>query len=198
MGGYGSGRRGGWERPIVEHSTVLDVDRLVRQGLIAPGLSRSGSLTWRNVDTGEETNSVGFVVDTTEGDRGRFDLSYRLGSERRSVECPVRLQTSRPHFGGVRWWFVCSWCQHRRWRLYRPSFDEWACRECHRLTYRSRQDHNRASRHGSGRRALRRWLDQDETLCKRAARRNLRRRLSRWRQQNRCSCVSRRAAEDGE
>jgi hypothetical protein len=94
-------------RPIVEDSMDLDVDRLVRHGMIAPGLYRSGSLVWRNVNTGEEAGSVGYVSDTTEGDRGRFDLSYRLGSERRPIECSVRLATSRPHFGGIRWWFVC-------------------------------------------------------------------------------------------
>jgi hypothetical protein len=94
-------------RPIVEDSTALDVDWLVRHGLIAPGLHRSGSLVWRNVNTGEEAGSVGYLSDATEGDRGRFDLYYRLGSERRPIECSVRLATSRPHFGGIRWWFVC-------------------------------------------------------------------------------------------
>lgn len=135
MGGYGSGTRGGWVRPIVEHSTVLDVDRLVRHGLIAPGLYRSGSLVWRNIDTGEETGSVGFVSDTQD-DRGRFDLSYRLGSERRLVECPARLATSRPHFGGVRWWFICP--LSGRWvrKLYlHLGCDYFASRQALGLTY---------------------------------------------------------------
>jgi hypothetical protein len=59
------------------------------------------------VNTGVEVGSINYVSDTTEGDRGLFGLSYRLGSERRPIECSVRLATSRPHFGGIRWWFVC-------------------------------------------------------------------------------------------
>jgi hypothetical protein len=108
----------------------------VRLGLIAPGLYRSGPLVWRNVDTGEEAGSIGFVSDTTAGDRGRFDLSYCLGPERRLVECPVRLETSRPHFGGLRWWFVCP--LSGRWvrKLYLHfGCDHFASREALGLTY---------------------------------------------------------------
>jgi hypothetical protein len=137
VGGPGSGRCGGWGGPVVEDATVLDVDRLVRQGLIGPGLYRSGVLFWRNVDTGEEAGSVGYVTDTQDRDGGQFDVSYRLGSERRPVECRIRLETSRPHFGGVRWWFVCP--LSGRWvrKLYlQPGCDYFASRQALGLTYR--------------------------------------------------------------
>jgi len=59
-------------------------------------------------------------------ERGRFDL--------------VR---TRPHFGGVRWWFRCR-CGLRVGRLYLPPSGgpTFACRTCHALTYRSSQTHN--------------------------------------------------------
>ena len=138
MGGLGSGRRGGWARPIVEDATPLDLDRLVRLNYIAPGIYRRGSLVWQNVNTGEDAGSVGYLTDTTESGQGRFDLSYCLGSERRPVECPIRLETSRPPFGGVRWWFVCPLSGRRVRKLYlHQGYDYFGSREALGLTYQS-------------------------------------------------------------
>ena len=51
--------------------------------------------------------------------------------------------TSRCHFGGVRYWFLCPSCRKRVGKLYAPlSADEFKCRHCHRLTYRLSQAHN--------------------------------------------------------
>jgi hypothetical protein len=87
--------------------------------------------------------------------------------------------------GGRRWWFVCWLCGKRRAKLYRPGFQIWECRECWRLTYRSRQDYNADSRHGSGSRHTSRFFDRDETRWDRIGRRNMRRGLSRWREKTR-------------
>ena len=138
MGGYGSGRQAGGITPTVEDSMPLDIDRLVRLGFIAPNHFRRGSLVWKNVSTGEDSGSVGYLADTTEGDWGQFDLSYALGSERRRVECPIRLETSRPHFGGIRWWFVCPVSGRRVRKLYlHIGCDYFASREALGLTYQS-------------------------------------------------------------
>lgn len=53
------------------------------------------------------------------------------------------LVRTRPHFGGVRWWFRCQ-CGLRVGRLYLPpsGIPVFACRMCHDLTYRSSQTHN--------------------------------------------------------
>jgi hypothetical protein len=53
------------------------------------------------------------------------------------------LVRTRPHFGGVRWWFRCV-CGLRVGRLYLPraTAAPFACRTCHNLTYRSSQTHN--------------------------------------------------------
>jgi hypothetical protein len=62
------------------------------------------------------------------------------------VAYPVLLDWSRPHFGGQRPWFLCPaqrdgrWCGRRVRVLYRPLGAAcFACRECHRLSYLSRQ-----------------------------------------------------------
>ena len=91
MGGYGSGRRVGWTRPIVEDAKVLDVDRLVRLELIAPGLYRSGPLALYDLDTGEESGSVGFVSDATEG-RSRCPILGRTGTDYGAVRLVSQIQ----------------------------------------------------------------------------------------------------------
>jgi hypothetical protein len=54
----------------------------------------------------------------------------------------VPIVTTRPHFGGERYWFRCD-CRERVGRLYLPEGKhEFLCRECLNLTYRSAQRHD--------------------------------------------------------
>lgn len=54
----------------------------------------------------------------------------------------IRLTTTRPHFGGQRFWFVCE-CRRRAGRLYLPPGEMvFRCRVCNDLTYASAQEHN--------------------------------------------------------
>lgn len=53
----------------------------------------------------------------------------------------IQLVSSKPHYGGVRWWFLCLRCDRRVSRLHLPArggFD-FLCRYCHNLTYESVQ-----------------------------------------------------------
>lgn len=55
----------------------------------------------------------------------------------------LRFATSRCHFGGIRYWFICSVCGKRIGRLYvTMSANEFKCRRCHNLTYQLCQTHN--------------------------------------------------------
>ena len=58
--------------------------------------------------------------------------------------------TTRPRFGGLRWWFVCPLlvdgvaCRRRVGKLYLPPRARYlGCRHCHQLTYRSCQEHDK-------------------------------------------------------
>jgi hypothetical protein len=69
----------------------------------------------------------------------------RWGLERR-IEDSVRLLTTQPNFGGVRWWFSCPHladgkeCGRRVGKLYRPPGERYfACRHCLDLAYESCQ-----------------------------------------------------------
>ena len=55
----------------------------------------------------------------------------------------LRFTTTKCHLGGVRYWFLCPSCSKRVGKLYAPlSADEFKCRYCHNLTYKSTQNHN--------------------------------------------------------
>ncbi len=51
--------------------------------------------------------------------------------------------TTVPHLGGVRYWFICPYCDRRVGSLYRPKFAVYfKCRNCYNLTYKSAQTHD--------------------------------------------------------
>jgi hypothetical protein len=61
--------------------------------------------------------------------------------------------STRPYFGGRRWWFVCPLivrgiaCNRRAGKLYLPPGAKYfGCRKCHDLTYESCQDSHRFDR----------------------------------------------------
>ena len=51
--------------------------------------------------------------------------------------------TTRLHFGGVRYWFICPNCNRRVAKLFKPKSERnFGCRYCYNLTYKSSQTHN--------------------------------------------------------
>lgn len=54
----------------------------------------------------------------------------------------VRLTQSPCYFGGNRWWLLCPSCNRRVFKLY--LIEQYWCRHCHNLTYRSRKRNKRS------------------------------------------------------
>jgi len=161
MGGFGSGwHRGG--RREVEDVRSVDVRRWHRDGLLE-GRDDAGAVTrhrWRWTDAaGRPTASITF--DTRPDD---VTLLYRQTSRERATDIRQRVALAwMPlHFGGARPWFVCPLCRRRVALLY--LLNPPACRHCHRLSYRSRnqtdtdrgidQCHKLQERHGGQHGAL--------------------------------------------
>jgi hypothetical protein len=152
MGGYGSGR---WDNhskaTTVEECRLLNISRWVREGVIAPDTSRRGLWVWTNSYTGERTASIGYEVDTT-GSPSWARLLYTytpMGGEPESCDYTIQLVTTRPHFGGLRWWFVCPLrgCGRRVGKLYLPPGGRYyGCRHCYQLTYESCQESHKYDR----------------------------------------------------
>jgi hypothetical protein len=139
MGGMSSGRWG-WhtKRQTVEEARTLDLSELARDGAFAPG--RSGRVRWLRGET--ETASISYSVAEAAGGLV-LTLHYTVTRTGEAVDISVRLETTRPRFGGVRWWG--RWpCGRRVRKLYLPGgATRFACRQCHRLTYASAQEHDK-------------------------------------------------------
>lgn len=148
MGGSGSGR---WrchdKKTTVEDCRAIDLGLLERDGAFTP--YHTGVLRWL---LGErETGSIGYRIEQTQGDRLWLVLDYAWGEAGEHVVNPVALETTRPHFGGVRWWGRCPLavggvaCNRRIRKLYlRGRY--FGCRHCHKLTYTSCQESHQYDR----------------------------------------------------
>jgi hypothetical protein len=146
MGGFGSGRWGLHTRAdTVESCRFLDANRWMREGILKADVWHGGSWAWfRDAAKTEHTASIGYEVNT-------FDtppwvrLFYTLTRTGGAVDYRVGLVTTRPHFGGLRWWFLCPLsvngrtCGRRVAKLYLDG-RYFGCRQCHGLTYTSCQE----------------------------------------------------------
>jgi hypothetical protein len=154
MGGPGSGR---WvhaaTKPTVEGSYALDSRKWTRELIIQPHGRWIGSTTWRHLDTQEVLSSIGVEI-SCEEDFGVVRLKYtrtQNDGEKEDLDYPARLVTTRPHLGGLRWWFVCPLvrdgipCARRVAKLYRRT-RYFGCRRCLGLAYRSSQEAHQSDR----------------------------------------------------
>ena len=140
MGGYGSGSYYRYSsRPIVEEGLTLDLCRLIRHRNIIPGSWVSGSLNWRIVETGEHSASIGYEANLIHPDDAWMRLKYSRNGK--PEDYTVRLATTRPHFGGLRWWFICPVRNIRTAKLYLASGGDWfASRQAYGMAYRSQNE----------------------------------------------------------
>jgi len=149
LGGYGSSRWG-WhtKKTTVEECRILEAARWQREGIIGPGRMWAGGWQWTDAHTGEKKASIGVEV-LTGANWGRVRLHYRVtppGGEGRDLDYIVPLVTTRPHYGGLRWWFRCpnTKCGRRVGKLYMPPGEPlFLCRHCHDLAYQSSQEHDK-------------------------------------------------------
>jgi hypothetical protein len=152
MGGYGSGTRWTYSKKrTVEDCRTIRIFRLQRDGHLKPG---SYALTWSHSVTNAKTGSLSYTVQNwLEGEPEScllLRLFYKLDGDPREITESVKVETTRPNFGGQRFWFVCplerngSPCNRRVADLHLiPGGRYFGCRHCLNLTYTSRQTHNK-------------------------------------------------------
>lgn len=149
MGGWGSGTWSRWNKKnTVDDGLSLDINKLVRDGLLARDFAL-GSLRWTNSRTEKETASIGFILEPLASGlimRLHYSNTGRNG-DKESLNYPIQLQTTRPYYGGRRWWFTCPLvvkgqpCGRRVGKLYLPPGEKYfGCRHCYDLTYQSCQE----------------------------------------------------------
>ena len=144
MGGYGSGREAHVYSGVVENCLTLDVNQLVKNGSIRHGCETGGVIGWENI---LRSSSIGFESQCYM-ENGYIRLQYmtsHLGKDDQVINYTIELMTTKPNYGGVRWWFVCpnEECSKMVVKLYQaPGTDHFVCRTCQNLTYEScRESH---------------------------------------------------------
>src|SRR5438128_143323 len=109
MGGPGSGNFYHWWRPskktTTEECLSLDAGRWTRDGVLRAGVHLAGTCRW-TYRNGHEC-SIGWEVCTLDAHHPWVRLHYVRTDTADALDYHVRLTTTRPHFGGLRWWFFC-------------------------------------------------------------------------------------------
>lgn len=139
MGGYGSGRPSGYRRVKVESCRSIDVNRLHRDGCLAPGWR--GGWEWKRDD-----ERVASIVLRAKERCLVLSYGYRQHGEKwENVEEPIPIIRVPCRFGGTRPYFRCPGvvngvaCSRRVAKLYGAG-RYFLCRHCYRLAYASQSE----------------------------------------------------------
>jgi hypothetical protein len=141
MGGWGSG----WQGPrktTVEESLVLTASALARRKVLIHGARTSGSWGWTYEGEDKPHATIGYEANLIDSEAAWLRLHYQCRGE--PADYRVRLVTTRPTYGGLRWWFICPLERRdggpprRVAKLYLPPGSRYfGSREGHGLTYTS-------------------------------------------------------------
>jgi hypothetical protein len=135
MGGIGSGQWTRWSnQTTVESLNRIDMATLKKMGIV--GKVKQGSLEWKR---GKDP-AVSIRFKSTENS---LTLNYNFRSsntaEWQSVEQRIALEATPCHFGGTRYWFVCTGCGARS-RVLFINGKYFLCRDCNKLAYSSQNE----------------------------------------------------------
>ncbi len=133
MGGYGSGRyQAASAKDTVEDTIILNIFKLYREGIITWGKACSGTFTG-----GKSTMSFTLAHNVL-----TLFYSFSSGTHKgQSVQYPIRIEETHPHYGGRRLWWLCPGCERRCGKLYlAPGQLYYLCRGCAQLTYQSTRE----------------------------------------------------------
>lgn len=147
MGGFCSGERSE-KKTTVEMCLALKASRFGKRLKQVQRFLLS-DVYWTN-SLGERILTVHYRLEYL-GKRPVLHLLSRSDVEGRQQPMweSIVLTSTRPHFGGLRWWFVCPLvdkgvaCERRVGKLYLPRGAYYfGCRACFDLTYESAQTHD--------------------------------------------------------
>jgi len=142
MGGAGSGAWYRWNKKAhVDDCRCLDINRMVKLGAIKNDCLKSGSWQWVDNETGEKKASISYETNTLDKNNPYVRLYYTLTLWDKKIDYKIPLSLTRPHYGGERFWFVCTVKGIRTSKLYLPAGgDIFASRQAYRLLYGSQSE----------------------------------------------------------
>jgi len=139
MGGSGSGNwYRGSTKPTEENFHRFSIVRLKHYGLIGKPMRASGNWQWTCND--EVISSMCYDIRTLYEDSPHLRVHYTNTRSGEKYDYKILLTTTRPHYGGERWWFRCpvQGCGRRVAVLYLAQI--FACRHCCKLAYSSQNE----------------------------------------------------------
>lgn len=101
---------------------------------------KHGSQTTLNTTVYGKTHTAEALVILGENPRVKITYSPDKDLERTQT---IFLAQTPCYFGGFRWWMLCPTCNRRVGKLY--LIGQYKCRNCHDLTYRSRNRSKRSA-----------------------------------------------------
>lgn len=143
--------RGILKKDTVEEARQIDILSLQSSGVFSKGPNMKWNCTWSR--DGEVQAAIGYslVYSSEMGNPNALRFEYRwtpVGGEPEDADYFVSISTTPCHYGGLRYWFICPLsykgkpCGRRCRILYLADGSKYlGCRECHQLTYESRQLH---------------------------------------------------------
>lgn len=165
MGGPGSGWHSRGSRYLtVEACYKLDLADLARAGFLSHGGYKvTGPWSWTTRGghrDGEET-TVQVEIDLRDLAAPRFAIFYgtKVGEAEEALGIRGELVTTRPQFGGVRYWYQCPRCWRRVRVLYAYAArgrERFSCRRCQGLRYYAHNESRPERLHRRARKLYRR------------------------------------------
>jgi hypothetical protein len=139
MGGYGSGPQS--DRPTSDELLRLDLRRIFRSGLVAPGSGRVGYVPERWTCRGEPAGDIAVWWDDRQPAILMLRYRTRAGPDAawEAIAEVVPIVTTPCVFGGERRWGGCPGCGRRVAVLYEVG-GRFRCRACGRVAYSSTRE----------------------------------------------------------
>jgi hypothetical protein len=140
MGGFGSGRYGG--RATVESALRLDIDDMMQWGGIRAFARLAGEMRFNFYGDQIEVKFESRVGEPWESWlRLKYAMADYWTGEEVEIDDKIFLATTRPPFGGLRWWFVCPHLNRRVRKLYLPlGGRHFRSRRAYELAYASQRE----------------------------------------------------------
>jgi len=123
---------------LVEDCLTLDLARLMRLGPLREGVAGHGDFAWSR--DGEKLGAIKFRIDLRNAKTAALMLEFHVyasDGERRKISQRIFLTSTRPNFGGLRWWMRCPITGEQVRVLYlQPDGEKFVGRKALGLVYR--------------------------------------------------------------
>lgn len=139
MGGIGSGQYYRWgSKSTLEDYKCLNINRMVKLDAIEDNSLNSGYWIWSDANTGKEKSRIGYQCNTLAPDNQYLRIQYSFTDSGQEFDYKIKLSTSKPHYGGKRYWFLCPVTSKRVSKLYLiPSDGRFLSRHVYKINYAS-------------------------------------------------------------